>query len=200
MLDLPAPPGETMRNSLDAVFDRDFALDLPLRLCRPVHAPVADRRGARPVDFCGVRLRPPHRGGGDGLADDAAEAQPAHRRARARQAGTAIGRLTGVLAVVKGLPFAYNRDLQEDKAPAFAARRDVRTALAALTVLVRGLEFERERLAAACADPLLLATDAAEALVKTGVPFRDPHEQLAGVVRDGTYAAGNPRRARRLAG
>src|SRR5205823_12713223 len=77
------------------------------------------------------------------------------------KAGTAIGRLTGLLAVVKGLPLAYDRDLQEDKAPVFAARRETRLALAALAELVRGLEFDRARLASAASDPLLLATDAA---------------------------------------
>jgi argininosuccinate lyase len=65
----------------------------------------------------------------------------------------------------------------------------VRGALRALTVLVEGLEFERAQMAAACADPLLLATDAAEALVKEGVPFRDAHERVAASVRDGTFEA-----------
>src|SRR5207248_4365730 len=68
------------------------------------------------------------------------------------KAGTAIGRLTGLLATVKSLALAYDRDLQEDKAPVFAARKDVSGALAALAVLVAGLGFERERLAEACAD------------------------------------------------
>ena len=108
------------------------------------------------------------------------------------KAGTAIGRLTGLLATVKGLPLAYNRDLQEDKPPVFAARADLRGALGALTVLVGGLELDRDRLAAAASDPLLLATDAAEALVREGVPFRDAHEQVAGSVRDGTFVAPEP--------
>jgi argininosuccinate lyase len=103
------------------------------------------------------------------------------------KAGTAIGRLTGLLATVKGLPLAYDRDLQEDKPPVFAARRDLAGALAALTALVRELELDRERLAAAAADPQLLATDAAEALVREGVPFRDAHERVAAEVRDGTF-------------
>jgi len=105
------------------------------------------------------------------------------------KAGTAIGRLTGLLATVKGLPLAYDRDLQEDKAPVFAARRDVRLALQAMTVLVAGLEVDRERLGAAVADPLLLATDVAEDLVRGGVPFRDAHEQVAESVRKGTFRA-----------
>jgi argininosuccinate lyase len=103
------------------------------------------------------------------------------------KAGTAIGRLTGLLATVKSLPLAYNRDLQEDKPPLFAARKDVAGALAALTVLVEGLEFDRTRMAEAASDPLLLATDAAEALVARGVPFRDAHEQVAAAVRDGSF-------------
>jgi argininosuccinate lyase len=98
-----------------------------------------------------------------------------------------LGRLTGLLAVVKGLPLAYDRDLQEDKPPVFAARSDVRLALEALRVLVGGLALDRDRLAEACADPLLRATDAAEALVREGVPFRDAHEQVAAEVRDGTF-------------
>jgi argininosuccinate lyase len=65
----------------------------------------------------------------------------------------------------------------------------VKGALDALAVLVRGLAFDRERMAAACADPLLRATDAAEALVREGVPFRDAHEQVAAQVRAGTFAA-----------
>jgi argininosuccinate lyase len=103
------------------------------------------------------------------------------------KAGTAIGRLAGLLATVKGLPLAYDRDLQEDKSPVFQARRDVRLALEALTVLVSGLEVDRARLAKAASDPVLLATDAAEALVRKGVPFRDAHEQVAKRVREGTF-------------
>ena len=103
------------------------------------------------------------------------------------KAGTALGRLTGLLAVVKGLPLAYNRDLQEDKTPLFAARHDTRSALAALGVLLAGIELDRDAMSAACADPLLRATDAAEELVREGMPFRDAHEQVARAVRDGTF-------------
>ena len=103
------------------------------------------------------------------------------------KAGTAIGRLTGLLATVKGLPLAYDRDLQEDKTPLFGARRDVRLALQGMTVLVSGIEANRERLAEAVADPLLLATDVAEELVKGGIPFREAHEQVAESVRDGSF-------------
>ncbi len=108
------------------------------------------------------------------------------------KAGTAIGRLTGLLATVKGLPLAYDRDLQEDKPPVFAARRDVAGALGALAVLVRGLDFDRERMAAACADPLLRATDAAEALVARGRPV--PRRARAGRRRRPRRHVRDPRR------
>jgi argininosuccinate lyase len=63
----------------------------------------------------------------------------------------------------------------------------VRLALAALATLVAGLELDRDRLVEAAGDPLLLATDAAEALVREGVPFRDAHGQVAASVRAGTF-------------
>ena len=114
------------------------------------------------------------------------------------KAGTSIGRLTGLLATVKGLPLAYDRDLQEDKAPVFATRAETRLALEALTALVSGLEVDRERMEQAAADPLLLATDAAEALVRDGVAFRDAHEQVAQSVREGSFET-PPQRAQRSA-
>ncbi len=94
-----------------------------------------------------------------------------------------------MLATLKSLPLAYNRDLQEDKAPVFAARRDALGSLTALTALVSGLELDRARLAQAAADPLLRATDAAEQLVAAGAPFRDAHEQVAAAVRAGMFQA-----------
>ena len=81
----------------------------------------------------------------------------------------------------------YNRDLQEHKQPLFPAPKDAKEGLVALTVVVAGLEFDRARLASACADRELYATDAAEELVRTGVPFRDAHEQVAGEVRGGLF-------------
>jgi argininosuccinate lyase len=93
------------------------------------------------------------------------------------------------LAVVKGLPLAYDRDLQEDKSPVFATRADVRSALIALATLVSSLEVDRARMEGAASDPLLLATDAAEILVREGAAFRDAHEHVAQSVRDGTFEA-----------
>ena len=101
------------------------------------------------------------------------------------KAGTAIGRLAGLLATLKGLPLAYNRDLQEDKRAAFDQVDDLLGALAALRVCVDGLRFDGERMAAAAGDGLTVATDVAEQLVREGVPFRRAHEQVASRVAAG---------------
>ncbi len=185
-LPLPPPP-DPMRNSIDAVADRDFALDY-LYAAAALFAHLS-RIGEELVlwttsEFGFARL-PEDAATGSSMMPQKLNADVAEL-ARGK-AGTAIGRLTGLLATVKGLPLAYDRDLQEDKPPVFAARADVKGALDALAVLVRGLAFDRERMAAACADPLLRATDAAEALVRDGVPFRDAHEQIAAQVRAGTF-------------
>jgi argininosuccinate lyase len=176
-----------MRNSLDAVADRDFALDY-LYACTLLFTHLS-RIGEELVlwassEFGFVRL-PEEAATGSSMMPQ--KLNPDVAELIRGKAGTMIGRLTGLLAVVKGLPLAYNRDLQEDKPPVFAARRDTRLALAALEVLLRGIELDRGRLAAAAADPQLRATDAAEQLVREGVPFREAHEQVAAEVRAGTF-------------
>jgi len=188
-LDLPAPAGEQMRNSLDAVADRDFALDY-LYACALLASHLS-RVGEELVlwstsEFAFVRLPESAATGSSAMPQ---KLNPDVAELVRGKAGTALGRLTGLLATVKGLPLAYNRDLQEDKPPVFAARRDVLLSLEALRILVADLTFDRGRLAAACADPLLLATDAAETLVREGVPFRDAHETVATSVREGTFEA-----------
>jgi argininosuccinate lyase len=185
-LPLPQPP-EALRNSLDAVADRDFALDY--LYAAAVLFTHLSRIGEELVlwttaEFGFARL-PEEAATGSSMMPQKLNADVAEL-ARGK-AGTMIGRLAGLLATVKGLPLAYDRDLQEDKPPVFATRRDVAAALAALVALARGLEFDRDRLADAAADPLLLATDAAEALVREGVPFRDAHERIAAQVRAGTF-------------
>ena len=185
-LPLPAPPNP-MRNSLDAVADRDFALDY-LYAVAVLFAHLS-RIGEELVlwttaEFAFARLP---EGAATGSSMMPQKLNPDVAELARGKAGTALGRLAGLLATVKGLPLSYNRDLQEDKPPVFAARRDVAGALGALTVLVGGVAFDRDRLALAASDPLLLATDAAEALVQEGVPFRDAHEQVAASVRAGSF-------------
>jgi len=92
------------------------------------------------------------------------------------KAGRLIGNLTGLLATLKALPLAYNRDLQEDKEPLFDSVETLMLVLPALRGLVETLTVHPEALAARAADGFSLATDIAEWLVKQGVPFRDAHE------------------------
>jgi argininosuccinate lyase len=187
-LPLPAPPN-AMRNSLDAVGDRDFALDYLYAVS--VLFVHLSRIGEELVLWSSAEFGflsiPETAATGSSMMPQ--KLNPDVAELARGKAGTAIGRLAGLLAVVKGLPLAYDRDLQEDKEPVFAARRDVRGALGALAVLVAGVELDRGRLASAASDPGLRATDAAEALVAAGVPFRDAHEQVAAQVRAGTFVA-----------
>ena len=96
--------------------------------------------------------------------------------------GRVIGALVALLTTLKGLPLAYNRDLQEDKPPLFDAADTLRQCLGVLAAMLPHLRFRTDRMAAA-ADGLLLATDLADLLVERGVPFRRAHEIVGGVVR-----------------
>ena len=190
-LELPAPERQ-LRNSLDAVADRDFALDYlyAAATCFVHLSRIGEELVLWTTTEFGFAALPEDVATGSSMMPQ--KLNPDVAELVRGKAGTAIGRLTGLLATVKGLPLAYNRDVQEDKPPVFAARADLRLALGALTPLLAGLEFNRVRLADAASDPLLLATDAAEALVREGVPFREAHEQVAGTVRDGTFSAPEP--------
>ena len=187
-LPLPAPERQ-LRNSLDAVADRDFALDYlyAVAACFAHLSRIGEELVLWTTAEFGFARLPEDAATGSSMMPQ--KLNPDVAELVRGKAGTAIGRLAGLLATTKGLPLAYNRDLQEDKPPVFAARADLRGALAALTVLVRGLELDRDRLAAAASDPLLLATDAAEELVRAGTPFREAHEQVARSVREGSFEA-----------
>jgi argininosuccinate lyase len=111
------------------------------------------------------------------------------------KAGTAIGRLAGLLAMLKGLPLAYNRDLQEDKRAAFDQFDDLAGALAAMRVCITGLRFHPEAMRAAAADGLTVATDVAEALVRRGMPFRQAHATVAEEVAAGARFDVDPEQA-----
>jgi argininosuccinate lyase len=178
-----------VRNTMDAVADRDFVLDY-LYACTTlfVHlSRISEEIVLWTTAEFGFAKLPENAATGSSMMPQ--KLNPDVAELTRGKAGTAIGRLSGLLATVKGLPLTYNSDLAEDKQATFTARRDVRLALGALAVLVEGLAFDHDRLAAAAADPLLRATDAAEALVEQGVPFRDAHETVAGQVRAGTFEA-----------
>ena len=99
------------------------------------------------------------------------------------KSGRLIGNLTGLLATLKGLPFGYNRDLQEDKEPVFDSVEQLLLVLPAMTGMIATLEFDAERMAASAPEGFALATDIAEWLVREGVPFREAHEVAGACVR-----------------
>ena len=167
-------------NSLDAVSDRDFACDLAYACALGlVHL---SRLGEELVlwtsaEFGWAEL--------DDARRDRVDMMPQKKNpdvgelVRGR-AGTAIGRLAGLLATLKGLPLAYNRDLQEDKEPVFAQADAYAGALDVLALACAGPALRRRRAwpprpTTACR----VATDVAEALVREGVPFREAHERVA---------------------
>jgi argininosuccinate lyase len=100
------------------------------------------------------------------------------------KSGRLIGDLTGLLATLKGMPFAYNRDLQEDKEPVFDAVDQLLLVLPAVTGMVATLRFDTIRMSTSAPEGFALATDIAEWLVKRGVPFRDAHEIAGACVRE----------------
>jgi len=99
------------------------------------------------------------------------------------KAGRLIGNLSGLLATLKGLPLAYNRDLQEDKEPVFDSLDTLEVLLPAFTGMLSTLRFDTDRMAALAPQGFSLATDVAEWLVREGVPFRVAHEVAGACVR-----------------
>jgi len=176
-------------NSMDAVSDRDFALDLAFA-CTATSIHLS-RLGEDVVLWASSEF------GFVWLADEIAtgsslmpqKKNPDIAELLRGRAGRSLGGFVALATVLKGLPLAYDRDLQEDKPALFAAVESTLESMRAATLLVERLEFDRERLAAAAADPMLLATDAAEQLVRSGTPFRRAHEEVGNQVRDGRFTA-----------
>lgn len=162
-------------NSLDAVSDRDFAAEylfcaatLLLHLSRMAEDLIfitSDEAAYAelPDALATGSSRMPHKKNPDVL-----ELTRGH-------SARAIGELTGFLALLKGLPLAYNKDLQLDKEPLFRTRTTLALLLPTLTALISGLKI-LPRMSEAASSPLLLATDAADTLAATGIPFREAHE------------------------
>jgi argininosuccinate lyase len=98
--------------------------------------------------------------------------------------GRLVGNLTGLLVTLKGLPLSYNRDLQEDKEPLFDSVEQVGLALAALSGLLATVTFDVDAMQAAADGPAAAAVDLAEWLVQQGMPFRQAHSVVGGLVRD----------------
>ncbi|CAL4859380.1 argininosuccinate lyase [Microbacterium sp. MM2322] len=99
------------------------------------------------------------------------------------KSGRLIGNLTGLLATLKALPLAYNRDLQEDKEPVFDSVATLEVLLPAFAGMIATLRFDTDRMSSSAPEGFSLATDVADWLVKRGVPFRDAHEISGALVQ-----------------
>ncbi len=169
-------------NSIDAVSDRDWAVELSFAAARiGVHlSRLAEDLvlfGSKEFGF--VRLS-------DGFSTGSSlmpqKRNPDVAELVRGKAGRLIGNLMSLLTVLKGLPTGYNRDLQEDKETLFDSVDTLAVVLPAVAGAVRTAEFQPARIEAAL-DTQLLATDLADYLVRAGVPFRKAHEAVANVVR-----------------
>jgi argininosuccinate lyase len=175
--------GALAENSIDAVSNRDFVLDY--LSAAAICATHLSQLGAEIVlwaseefGFCelpdafssGSSLMPQKKN------PDAAELLRA-------KAPRVVSHLAGLHGVLHALPLTYNKDLQEDKEHLFDAVDTLELSLQVARELLRGIEFRRERLAEAAADEMLGATDVADLLVRRGVPFREAHGIVGGLVR-----------------
>jgi argininosuccinate lyase len=167
---------EPTHNSLDAVSDRDFAAEfLFATALLGVHL---SRIGEEIIlwvtpEFGWARLDDAWSTGSSIMPQ---KKNPDIAELARGKSGRFIGNLTGLLATLKGLPLAYDRDLQEDKEPVFDTVDQLLTLLPAVTGLVATLTFDTHRLTAAAPAGFALATDVAEWLVRQGVAFREAHE------------------------
>jgi argininosuccinate lyase len=163
-------------NSIDAVSDRDFAAEfLFVTALLGVHL---SRIGEEVIlwatpEFGWVRLDDAWSTGSSIMPQ---KKNPDIAELARGKSGRFIGNLTGLLATLKGLPLAYDRDLQEDKEPVFDTVDQLLTLLPAVTGLIATLGFDEQRLSAAAPAGFALATDVAEWLVRQGVAFREAHE------------------------
>ena len=166
-------------NSLDAVSDRDFAVELlsALSLCMVHLSRMSEELILWSAAEFGFAVFDDAWSTGSSLMPQKKNPDPAEL-IRGRT-GRVIGHLQSLLVTLKGLPLAYNRDLQEDKPPVFEAAEMTEKCLLVMAGVMASLRFETERMSKACDDPGLLATDLADALVRAGHPFSMAHE-LAG--------------------
>ena len=181
-------------NSLDAVSDRDFVAEALFDLALVgIHL---SRLGEEWVlwtsdEFGFARLDDAYATGSSMLPQ---KKNPDIAELARGKAGRLVGNLTGLLVTLKGLPMAYNRDLQEDKEPLFDSVEQVSLALAALAGMIATATFMAERMAAAADAEAMAATDLAEHLVRAGTPFREAHAIVGELVRR-HVAEGIPLRA-----
>jgi argininosuccinate lyase len=171
-------------NSLDAVSDRDFALDYLFAL-----AGIATHLSRLAEDFVlfasqefSYVLLPDEYSTGSSLMPQ--KKNPDAWELIRGKTGRIIGALLGLLTTLKGLPSSYQRDLQEDKEALFSAHDQVADMLAVATGALAATKFNVERLRAAASNPVLLATEAADYLVRKGIPFRQAHDVVGKILRE----------------
>lgn len=179
---------EPSPNSLDAISDRDFAADF-LYACSMIgiHASKLAE---------GLMLYATREYGYIKLADEFStgsslmpqKKNPDPLELVRGKSGMLMGRLTGFLATLKALPSAYDKDLQEDKQPVFDAADTLEMMLAVLSGCIASLSVDQHRMYTAI-DPQALATDLADALVETGLPFRQAYAIIGQAVRKAEEAA-----------
>ncbi len=176
--------GAAFDNAMDAVSERDFACDFlyAAALCGVHLSRLAEEIVLWTSTEFGFARLPDEWSTGSSMMPQKRNPDLAEL-IRGRSAG-GIGDLTTLLTLLKGLPLAYNRDLQEDKVALFSGAGRVRAGLEAMTALVGALSFDAERLAGAASGTTMWATDIAERLVARGVPFRAAHEAIGGLVAD----------------
>jgi len=178
-------------NSLDAVSDRDFVaealFDISLlgihlsRMGEEVVLWTTDEFGFATLDDAfatGSSMLPQKKN-----ADIAELARG--------KSGRLVGNLTGLLVTLKGLPLAYNRDLQEDKEPLFDSVAQICLVLDAMTGMYATMQFNVEAMQAAADGPSSAAVDLAEYLVVNGTPFRAAHGIVGGLVADSLAGKGS---------
>jgi argininosuccinate lyase len=169
-------------NSIDAVADRDAAIEfLAAAAMTAVHlSRLAEELVLWATEEFGFIELPDAFATGSSMMPQ--KKNPDVAELVRGRTGRVTGALVALLTTLKGLPLAYNRDLQEDKPPLFDAADTLRQSLDVLAAMLPRLRFRTDRMAAA-ADGLLLATDVADLLVERGVPFRRAHEIVGGLVR-----------------
>lgn len=166
----------TTENSLDAVSDRDFVAEFVFALSLlMIHLSSLSEElvlwSSREFGF--VKL-PAHLSGGSSMMPQ--KRNPDIAELVRGKSGRAIGDLVAILALLKSLPLAYNRDLQEDKENLFDAFDTAETSLHTLTTFLTEAEFDRVRMRKAAEVGLMTATDLADFLTTDGIPFRNAHK------------------------
>jgi argininosuccinate lyase len=171
-------------NSLDAVSDRDFALDYLFALTG-----IATHLSRLAEDFVlfasqefSYVILPDEYSTGSSLMPQ--KKNPDAWELIRGKTGRITGALLGLLTTLKGLPTSYQRDLQEDKEALFAAHDQIAEMLAVAVGAVGATKFNADRLRAVASNPALLATEAADYLVHKGIPFRQAHDIVGKVLRE----------------